>query len=189
MAGVRCTHGSAFFADNVSDKDAAVVTRLRAAGAILIGKTNLHEFAYGGTTQNAFFGDCRNPWDTERIPGGSSGGSAVAVAARLADGALGSDTGSSIRMPAALTGTSGLRPTAGSVSADGVLPVSPPHDIVGPIARSVAEVARIQAAIIDTDASPLQDMTPRGLLDHLGDDVTGASSRHPRRLLLQRGRA
>lgn len=173
VAGVRCTHGSAFFADNIATVDAPVVARLRAAGAVLIGKTNMHEFAYGGTTQNAVFGGCRNPWDMTRIPGGSSGGSAVAIATGMADGALGSDTASSIRMPAALTGTTGLRPTGGSVSADGVLPVSPPHDIVGPMARSVGEVARIQAAILDEAPAAPHGVTPVGLLSRLDDGVSG----------------
>ena len=173
VGGVRCTHGSAFFADRVPAKDAVVVAQLRAAGAVLLGKTNLHEFAYGGTTQNAVFGACRNPWNTRCVPGGSSGGSAVAVAAGLADGALGSDTGSSIRMPAALTGVTGLRPTAGSVSPAGVLPVSPPHDIVGPIARNVADVARIQAAIISPGAPARHAVTPAALIDRLDDDISG----------------
>lgn len=173
VGGVRCTNGSAFFADNISAEDAVVVARLRAAGAVLLGKTNLHEFAYGGTTQNATYGSCRNPWDTRCVPGGSSGGSAVAVAAGLADGALGSDTGSSIRMPAALTGVTGLRPTAGSVPATGVLPVSPPHDIVGPIARSVADVARIQAAIVEAGEPARHGVDPSSLVDSLSDDIAG----------------
>jgi aspartyl-tRNA(Asn)/glutamyl-tRNA(Gln) amidotransferase subunit A len=173
VAAVRCTAGSSFFADRVADTDAEAVARLKAAGAVLIGKTNLHEFAYGGTTQNAFYGGCRNPWDTRRIPGGSSGGSAVAVAAGLAVAALGSDTGSSIRMPAALTGTTGLRPTGGSVSSAGVLPVSPPHDVVGPIARSVADVARIQSVIVDPEAASRHGVVPSDLVAHLEDDITG----------------
>ncbi len=173
VAGVPCTGGSSFFADRIAEADAEVVTRLRAAGAVLIGKTNLHEFAYGGTTQNAFYGGCRNPWDTGRIPGGSSGGSAVAVAAGLTVGALGSDTGSSIRMPAALTGTTGFRPTGGSVSSAGVLPVSPPHDVVGPIGRSVADVARIQAAIVSPDQASRHGMAPTDLMTRLEEDITG----------------
>ncbi|MCB1494506.1 MAG: amidase [Bauldia sp.] len=173
VAGVRCTAGSSFFADRIAETDAAVVTRLRAAGAVILGKTNLHEFAYGGTTQNAFYGGCRNPWDTNRIPGGSSGGSAVAVAAGLSAGALGSDTGSSIRMPAALTGATGLRPTGGSVPAAGVLPVSPPHDVVGPLAGSVADVARIQAAIVDPEQALRHGVEPADFLTGLDGDVAG----------------
>ena len=152
VAGLRCTRGSAFFADFVPPADAPVVARLRAAGAVILGKTNLHEFAFGGTTQNARFGACRNPWGIDRIPGGSSGGSAVAVAAGLAEAALGTDTGSSIRMPAALTGVCGLRPTHGTIPADGVFPVSPPLDIVGPMARDVPTLAALLTTIADPDA-------------------------------------
>ena len=173
VAGVRCTHGSAFFADRVASADAAVVAHLRAAGAVLLGKTNMHEFAYGGTTQNAVFGGCRNPFDPTRIPGGSSGGSAVAVAAGMAVGALGSDTGASIRMPAALTGITGLRPTWGSVSSAGVLPVSPPHDVVGPMARSAADVALILRAIVDGAAFRRRRLDPDQFVTGLGGGVAG----------------
>ncbi len=173
VGGVRCTRGSAFFADHVPAEDATVVRKLKEAGAVLLGKTNLHEFAFGGTSQNAFFGGCRNPWDTDRIPGGSSGGSAVAVAAGLAAGALGSDTGASIRMPAALCGVSGLRPTHGMVAAEGVFPVSPPLDTVGPIARDVADLARIQAAIMDVGASAAHGVAPEDLLRDLEAPIDG----------------
>ena len=166
VAGVPTTNGSSFFGQTAAAADAPVVRRLKAAGAVILGKTNMHELAYGGTTQNAFFGACRNPWDTARIPGGSSGGSAVAVAAGLAEAALGSDTGSSIRMPAAFCGVAGFRPSAGTVPADGVLPVSPPHDIVGPMARTVSRVARIQAVIAD----PAPAAALAGALDR---DVAG----------------
>ncbi len=171
IGGVRCTRGSAFFTDHVPAEDAKVVRKLKAAGAVLLGKTNLHELAFGGTNQNAFYGDCRNPWDTSRIPGGSSGGSAVAVAAGLAEAALGSDTGSSIRMPAALCGVSGMRPTHGMVSADGVFPVSPPLDTVGPIARNVAELARLQAAIIDVETSATHGVAPEDFLLNLEEPL------------------
>jgi aspartyl-tRNA(Asn)/glutamyl-tRNA(Gln) amidotransferase subunit A len=173
VGGVRCTHGSVFFADHVPTQDAAVVRKLKSAGAVLLGKTNLHEFAFGGTSQNAFYGNCRNPWDTRRIPGGSSGGSAVAVAAGLAVGTLGTDTGSSIRMPAALCGVSGLRPTHGMVSAEGVFPVSPPLDTVGPIARDAAGLARIQAAIADVEASAAHGIAPNDFLDNLEASIEG----------------
>ncbi len=143
VEATRGTWGSAFFADRIAPADAAVVARLRAEGAIIIGTTNLHEFAYGGTTQNPHHGSCRNPWDQGRVPGGSSGGSAVAVAAGLCDAALGTDTGASIRLPAALTGVSGLRPTLGAVSNLGCMPVSPPHDVIGPMARSVDDLERV----------------------------------------------
>lgn len=173
VAGARCTNGSAFFNDNVPSEDAAVVKHLKASGAILIGKANLHEFAFGGTTQNAFFGACRNPWDRARIPGGSSGGSAVAVAAGLARGALGTDTGASIRMPAALCGVSGLRPTHRFTSLDGVFPVSSPLDTVGAMARSVADVARIQAAIADSKVCMAHNVAPDDLIECLDNPIDG----------------
>jgi aspartyl-tRNA(Asn)/glutamyl-tRNA(Gln) amidotransferase subunit A len=152
-AGVRTTHGSAIYADRVPATDATVVARLKRAGAILIGKTNLHEFAMGATTQNACFGSCRNPWDLSRIPGGSSGGSAVAVAAGMCDIALGTDTGGSIRNPVTFTGIVGLRPTVGRISMRGVLPVSPTIDTVGPMARSVREVAQAYAVLAKDPAA------------------------------------
>lgn len=173
VMGVRCTYGSSFFADHVPAADAAVVKSLKASGAVLVGKANLHEFAFGGTTQNAFHGGCRNPWDTRRIPGGSSGGSAVAVAAGLAAGALGTDTGASIRMPAALCGVSGLRPSHGLVSLDGVFPVSPQLDTVGAIARSVSDLARVQAAIVDEVAASANGISSADLPNHLDDPIEG----------------
>jgi aspartyl-tRNA(Asn)/glutamyl-tRNA(Gln) amidotransferase subunit A len=151
-AGIRTTHGSPIFADRVPATDATVVARLKRAGAILIGKTNLHEFAMGATTQNACFGSCRNPWDFSRIPGGSSGGSAVAVAAGMCDIALGTDTGGSIRNPATFTGIVGLRPTVGRISMRGVLPVSRAIDTVGPMARSVREAAEAYAVLAEDRA-------------------------------------
>jgi aspartyl-tRNA(Asn)/glutamyl-tRNA(Gln) amidotransferase subunit A len=183
VAGVRCTAGSAFFADHVPDRDAPVIRRLRRAGALLIGKTNLHEFAYGGTTQNEHHGACRNPWDETRLPGGSSGGSAVVVAAGMCDVALGSDTGGSIRMPAALNGVCGLRPTAGAVPNRGSFPVSPPHDTIGPMARRVIDLARTFAVIAGPDAkdptsAPRQ---PPDVLGRIGDGIEGV------RILVPRG--
>jgi aspartyl-tRNA(Asn)/glutamyl-tRNA(Gln) amidotransferase subunit A len=163
VAGVRCTSGSAFFADYVPKADAYVAQRLREAGAVFVGKTNLHEFAYGGTTQNEHYGFCRNPWDTHRLPGGSSGGSAVAVAGDMCVCALGGDTGASIRMPSALNGISGLRPTAGAVSNRGITPISPPHDTTGPMARSVVDLARLYATIAGydpLDPTSFSDATP-----------------------------
>jgi aspartyl-tRNA(Asn)/glutamyl-tRNA(Gln) amidotransferase subunit A len=150
-AGLLTTCGSAFDASRVPNEDAEVVQRLRRAGAVSIGKTNLHEFAFGATTQNPHFGDCRNPWDPEAIPGGSSGGSAVAVATGMCDAALGTDTGGSIRVPAALTGVVGLRPTVGRVSNRGVAPVAPQLDTVGPLARTVTDVARVYESIAGYD--------------------------------------
>lgn len=151
IAGVRSTAGSAFFADRVANSDATVTARLRAAGAVLIGKLNLHEFAFGGTTQNPHHGSCRNPWDTARIPGGSSGGSGVAPAAGFCDVALGTDTGGSIRIPAALNGVVGLRPTVGRVSSTGSVPVSALFDTIGPLAYRAADVATVFEAIAGHD--------------------------------------
>ncbi|MCY4087776.1 MAG: amidase [Actinomycetia bacterium] len=146
-AGIRTTVGSAFFRDRVPDADAEVWRRLEAAGAVLIGKAQLHEFAYGATTQNPHHGSCRNPWDTARIPGGSSGGSGSSVAAGMAAAALGTDTGGSVRIPASLNGLSGIRPTLGRVPNTGVFYVAWSFDTVGPLARSIADCAEILAVM------------------------------------------
>jgi aspartyl-tRNA(Asn)/glutamyl-tRNA(Gln) amidotransferase subunit A len=140
-AGLRTTVGSSFFANNVPETDAEVASRLRQAGAVLLGKVTLHEFAYGATNDNAHFGPCRNPWDLSRIPGGSSGGSGAAVAAGLCAAALGTDTGGSVRIPAALNGVSALRPSNGRVSIRGVFPITWTFDTVGPIAHAVSDLA------------------------------------------------
>src|SRR5205814_1922306 len=140
-AGGRTTAGGGVFKDRVPEQDAEVVRRLRAAGAVLLGKLNMHEFAYGGTSVASYFGPVHNPWNLERIAGGSSGGSAAAVAAGLCYGALGSDTGGSIRCPAALCGIVGLKPTYGRVPRDGVLPLAWSLDHVGPMTRTVADAA------------------------------------------------
>lgn len=151
VAGLPTTVGSRFFADAIAADDAEPVRRLRAAGAIPIGKTALHEFVYGATTVNPHYGACRNPWDPARIPGGSSGGSGAALAADLTVGALGTDTGGSVRIPAALNGVSALRPTFGSVSNRGVFPISATFDTVGPMARSMEDVAALLAVIAGYD--------------------------------------
>jgi aspartyl-tRNA(Asn)/glutamyl-tRNA(Gln) amidotransferase subunit A len=150
-AGVKTTAGSAVFADRVPSEDAEVVRRLKQAGAVLVGKTNMHEFAYGDTSAQSHFGPVRNPWDPQRISGGSSGGSAAAVAARLCYGALGSDTGGSIRQPAAYCGIVGLKPTYGLVSTTGVVPLSWSLDHVGPMCRTVADTAVVLRAIAGYD--------------------------------------
>ena len=130
-AGVRTTAGSKILADNVPDADSDSTARLRAAGAVLLGKLNQHEFAYGATGVNPHYGPCRNPWDAGRITGGSSSGSGAAVAAGECMGALGTDTGGSIRIPASLCGVVGLKPTFGRVSRRGVIPLSWSLDHVG----------------------------------------------------------
>src|ERR1700681_4248910 len=150
-AGIRTTAGSKILRDYFPERDAAVVTRLKQAGAVLLGKTNMHEFAYGVTNNNPHYGPARNPWDTTRIPGGSSGGSAAAVAAGLCFGSIGSDTGGSIRIPAALCGIVGLKPGLDRVNVTGVIPLSVTHDCVGPLARTVADAAILFRAIVDDE--------------------------------------
>jgi aspartyl-tRNA(Asn)/glutamyl-tRNA(Gln) amidotransferase subunit A len=150
-AGIRTTAASSWFKDRIPSEDAEIVRRLKAAGAVLVGKQNLHEFAYGGSSMVSYFGEVRNAWNREHIAGGSSGGSATAVAAGLGFGAIGTDTAGSIREPAALCGVVGLKPTYGRVSARGVIPLSISLDHVGPIARTVADVAIILQAITGFD--------------------------------------
>src|SRR5580658_6310463 len=142
-AGIRTTAASAVFDDRVPDVDAPVATRLRTAGAVIIGKTNLHEFAFGGTSATSYFGPVRNPWALERNPGGSSGGSAAAVSSELCFGALGTDTGGSIRTPASYCSTVGLKPTYGLVSIRGIVPLTLSLDHCGPITRTVEDAALI----------------------------------------------
>lgn len=151
VAGLPTTRGSAARFRTQPTVDATVCARLRAADALIIGKVNLHEFAFGGTTQNPHHGPCRNPWDRERIPGGSSGGSGASVAAGMCAASLGSDTGGSIRIPAALNGVVGLRPTVGRVPNTGSTPVSPRFDTIGPLAREVSTVAAVLEAIAGHD--------------------------------------
>ncbi|HEY4818495.1 MAG TPA: amidase [Candidatus Acidoferrum sp.] len=138
---IRTTAGSKILNNFIPLRDAEVWAKLKEAGAILLGKTNLHEFAYGVTTNNPHYGPTRNPWDLARIPGGSSGGSAAAVAAGLCYGSIGTDTGGSIRIPAALCGIVGLKPGTGRVSAEGIVPLSPRLDFAGPLARTVGDAA------------------------------------------------
>jgi aspartyl-tRNA(Asn)/glutamyl-tRNA(Gln) amidotransferase subunit A len=139
--GVRTTSGSKIFADFVPEYDAAIVSQFNDAGAVMIGKTGLHEFAYGVTSNNPHFGAVRNPWDLERIPGGSSGGSAAAVAAGLIPLATGTDTGGSVRIPASFCGVVGLKPTYERVSRRGVMPLGLTFDHVGLLARTARDVA------------------------------------------------
>ena len=150
-AGTRTTRGSGFFTGRVPNADATVVTRLRAAGAIISAKDNMHEFAFGGTSQNPHHGACRNPWNTDAIPGGSSGGSGSAVAAGFSEISLGTDTGGSIRIPAALNGVTGLRPTVGRVSNHGCMPTAARFDTIGPLARSARLVADAYEVIAGYD--------------------------------------
>ena len=165
-AGVRTTAASALFKDRVPTEDAEVVHRLQADGAIILGKQNLHEFAYGGSSLISFFGAVHNPWDTARVAGGSSGGSAVSVATGMGYAAIGTDTAGSIRLPAAYCGVVGLKATYGRVSARGVIPLSPSYDHVGPIANSVCDAALILQVLAGHEAEdnttanvPVKDYT------------------------------
>src|SRR5262249_22443597 len=180
-AGVRTTVGSAFFTDRVPGRDAEVARRLREAGAVLLGKVALHEFAYGATTQNPHHGLCRNPWDVHRIPGGSSGGSGAAVAAELCAAALGTDTGGSVRIPAALNGVSGLRPTTGRVSIRGVFPITWTFDTVGPLARTVEDVALLFSVLAGFDPEdPLSVDAAEDARGLLAPDIAGLRIGVPR---------
>jgi aspartyl-tRNA(Asn)/glutamyl-tRNA(Gln) amidotransferase subunit A len=141
IEGVRCTAGSKILASNIAPYDAPVVKKLKGAGAILVGTTNLHEFAAGVTSENPHYGPVRNPWDVSRVAGGSSGGSAAAVAAGMAMSALGTDTAGSVRTPAALCGVLGLKPTYGRVSRLGVIPLAPSLDTVGVLSSNASDAA------------------------------------------------
>jgi aspartyl-tRNA(Asn)/glutamyl-tRNA(Gln) amidotransferase subunit A len=165
-AGRIATCGSKIRRDFVADRTATVLARLDAAGAINLGTLNMTEFAYSPTGHNVHYGDCRNPWSTDHIPGGSSSGSASAVAGRLVFGALGSDTAGSVRLPASLCGVVGLKPTFGRVSRSGAMPVSFSLDAVGPLARTVRDCALLTAVISGHDpADPTTSIEPGVSLD------------------------
>ena len=197
VAGQRTTAGSAILADHRPTHDATVVAKLKAAGAIIIGKTNMHEFAWGGTSDNPHYGQVKNPWDLSRMPGGSSGGSGVAVATGAGMGALGTDTGGSIRLPSSLNGITGLRPTIGRVSNHGVIPLAWSMDSVGPMARTARDCAVLLEVLAGHDphdpgssvtateqyTNAVQGQTLDGLrvglidgysLDHIQPDVLAA---------------
>jgi len=187
VAAMVTTGGGILLPPEPASKDAACVSALHEAGGSVIGKTNLHEWAFGPTSSNPHFGPVRNPRDPDRIPGGSSGGSAAAVAASLCDWAIGTDTGGSVRMPAALCGVVGVKPTRGVVSTDGVIPLAPTLDTVGPIAPDVGAAG--EALEIITGGSvpvppPRLDSTsgfrlavPRSWVCELDSDVARAWSR------------
>lgn len=181
-AGIATAAGSGFLRGRVPDADAFAVARLREAGAVLTGKLGLHEFALGTTSDNPHFGAIRNPWRLDRVPGGSSGGSGAAVAAGSAAGALGSDTGGSIRMPAALCGVAGLKPTRGLVSRSGVFPLAWSFDHAGPLAKTVEDAALILNAIVGHDPADLQsaDRPPPDCAAELGRDLAGLRVGVPR---------
>ncbi len=171
--GIRTTAGTRFFADNIPHADAVVVQKIKKAGAQIVGKTNTHEIALGVTNNNPHFGACKNPWDITRTPGGSSGGSAVAVATGMAMAALGTDTGGSIRIPAALCGVVGLKPTYGRVSLRGILPLSWNLDHAGPITRKVEDAALMLQVIggyDELDPASIKTL-PGDYYSHLKDSM------------------
>jgi len=164
--GMRTTCGSRMLAGYASPYDAHVIERFAAAGAVVLGKTNMDEFAMGSSNETSHFGPVRNPWDSARVPGGSSGGSAAAVAARMAPAATGTDTGGSIRQPAALSGVSGLKPTYGVVSRYGMIAFASSLDQGGPLGKSAADLALLMNAMAGFDA---RDSTS---LERPGEDYT-----------------
>jgi aspartyl-tRNA(Asn)/glutamyl-tRNA(Gln) amidotransferase subunit A len=170
VAGLPMTAGTSYLADNVSETDAPVWDRLRGAGAVLLGKLHMSEWAIGGTAQNVHYGPCRNPWNPEHVSGGSSGGSGAALAADMALATLGTDTGGSVRIPSALTGVCGLRGSAGRVSNRGSVPVAWTFDAIGPMARRAEDVAQVLAVIAGYDSC---DPTS---IDLAVDDYVGALS-------------
>ena len=179
---LRTTCGSRMLAGFTSPYDAHVIERFAAAGAVMLGKTNMDEFAMGSSNETSHFGPVRNPWDAERVPGGSSGGSAAAVAARMAPAATGTDTGGSIRQPAALTGVSGLKPTYGLVSRYGMVAFASSLDQGGPIGKSAADLALMMNVMAGFDARdstslqrPAEDYTRS-----LGDSLQGVRIGLPR---------
>jgi aspartyl-tRNA(Asn)/glutamyl-tRNA(Gln) amidotransferase subunit A len=175
--GIRTTCGSKILRNFVPAYNATVIERLQAAGAILLGKLNMHEFAYGTTSVNPHYGAVRNPWDRERVTGGSSGGSAAALASSFVPLALGTDTGGSIRIPSALCGTAGLKPTFGRVSKYGVYPLCWSLDHPGPMTRCVADLAMAMNVMAGSD--PLDRSTsPVAVPDYtrgLSDTLKGTS--------------
>lgn len=180
--GIRTTAGSKILRDNIPSQDAFVTMKLFDAGAVLLGKNNMHEIAFGVTNENPHFGSVHNPWNRAHVPGGSSGGSAAAVAARLCLGALGSDTGGSIRIPAALCGITGIKPTYGRVSLRGVFPLSWSNDHAGPLAQTAEDCAIILQTIAGYDEddpvsvnAPLPDFSAR-----LNESLRGVRFAAPR---------
>jgi aspartyl-tRNA(Asn)/glutamyl-tRNA(Gln) amidotransferase subunit A len=167
--GIRTTMGSRLFSEFVPSHDAAVVERLQMADAIIVGKAHTHEFAYGPTSANAFLGPCRNPWDIDRIPGGSSGGSAASVAAGLSLVGLGTDTGGSVRVPAALCGVVGFKPTYGRISRFGVFPCSWALDHVGIVTKSVRDAGLVLSTLAGRDPRDLTTSRSSGYAQSWAD--------------------
>ncbi|HLU65869.1 MAG TPA: Asp-tRNA(Asn)/Glu-tRNA(Gln) amidotransferase subunit GatA [Kofleriaceae bacterium] len=184
--GMPTTAGSRILEGWIPPYDATVVERLRGAGAVLLGKLNMDEFAMGSSNESSAYHPCRNPWDLDRVPGGSSGGSAAAVAAGLCAGSLGTDTGGSIRQPASLCGVVGLKPTYGRVSRYGVIAFASSLDQVGPLARTVADAAlllEVIAGFDPRDSTSIDEASPR-FAAALGGDLRGLTIGRPRELEL-----
>jgi len=173
--GVKTSCGSKMLDNFVSPYDSTVVTKLQDAGMVMLGKTNMDEFAMGSSNETSYFGPVRNPWDTERVPGGSSGGSASAVAARLCAAATGTDTGGSIRQPAALTGITGLKPTYGRCSRWGMIAFASSLDQAGPMTQTAEDAAMMLAAMagFDTKDSTSADRPVDDYVSALGGDIKG----------------
>ena len=169
LRGFPTTAGSKILADWIPDQDATVATRLRQAGAVFVGKLNMHEFAWGGTSDNPHYGTVRNPWNVDRFPAGSSGGSGAAVAARACYGAIGTDTGGSIRLPSAINGIVGIRPTYGRVSNHGIVPLAWSMDTAGPMTRTVEDCALMFGAVAGHD--PKDAATGRAAVPDYADGM------------------
>ena len=185
LRGVRATAGSRILENFTAPYTATAVQRLLDAGAVIVGKTNCDEFAMGSSTENSAYFPTRNPWDLTRVPGGSSGGSAAAVAARLALGALGTDTGGSVRQPASFCGVAGLKTSYGRVSRYGLIAYGSSLDSIGPLARSVADVAQLFSAIAGHDPRDATSMPwPVPALDDLALDLRGITLGVPRQYFI-----
>jgi aspartyl-tRNA(Asn)/glutamyl-tRNA(Gln) amidotransferase subunit A len=183
VAGVETTAGSKILAGNIANRDSFIVERLKRHGAVIVGKANLHEWVFGPTSQSTHYGPVRNPWDINRIPGGSSGGSGASLAAQMCVGSIGSDTGGSIRIPSSFCGVAGLRPTIGRISCRGSVPVSAWFDTVGPMARRVSDLARIFSVVAGYDPEdPISEDRPvPNVLTQLDAPVKGLRIGVPRR--------
>src|SRR5213595_4310512 len=187
VKGQPCTCGSKILRNYRAPYDATVIRKLRAAGAIPFGKTNMDEFAMGSSTENSSVKPTRNPWDLSRVPGGSSGGSAAAVAANAAFGALGTDTGGSIRQPAALSGVVGVKPTYGRVSRYGVTAFASSLDQVGPLTKTVRDSALIMNAMAGhdpQDSTSLNELVP-DYTENLGRDLKGMRLGLPKEYMIE----
>lgn len=186
-AGVRTTSGAQFWADRIPNDDATVVKRLKAAGAVLVGKATLGEVVFDVRSHNPVVGPARNPWNKTLSPGGSSGGSAAAIAADMCVGALGSDTGGSVRIPASFCGVTGLRPTHGAIPSSGATPVSAGNDTIGPMARRAEDVARLFAVMAGYDPSDPHSLDHDfgNFLPRLQDGVDGLRIGLPRNFFFE----